>query len=107
MGVEGLTAFIMKEFRHWKAVNKKGKMIVDGNSICYFLHKDIPWALGGEYDKFASNVEDFFAMYFRNPIVVFDGARKDSSKNVITGHLFSMLEMKHVQKSYMIDTSST
>ena len=109
MGIRGFSSFIRKEFRHWKSINYRGKVIIDGTNICYSISKTIPWGLCGEYDKFASKVKEFFENYpFRDPIVVFDGAMCDNSKNgtACVKRKSSMINMSEVQKSDCIDTSS-
>ena len=110
MGIKGLYSFISQKFRHWEPVDYNCKVIIDGNNICYSLYKKFPWALGGEYDKFASEIEKFFDTFnFDSPIVVFDGARWDDSKAETRRERrrANMIKMSKVQRSDDdIDTSS-
>ncbi len=109
MGIREFSTFINQSFRHWKAVSYQQKVIIDGNSICYTLCKNLPWALGGEYDQFASKVEEFFKTYhFCDPIVVLDGVRCDGSKDETMRERreAGMIKMSEIQKSDSIVTSS-
>ena len=84
MDIPGLNTFINKNFTGWNKVNVQDwdHVVIDGKSVCAMLYrKTLPWALGGEYDKFSKVVEDFFTeSRFNNPMVVWDGAEADQSK---------------------------
>lgn len=76
-------------------------MVIDGEGVCCMLYrKSLPWALGGEYDKFSAVIEAFFNdVGFNNPIVVLDGAESDNSKlDTVCKHreqaMGEMLEMQ-------------
>ncbi len=39
-------------------VQVSGNVVIDGNSLCYYLHSKPDWQLGGEYKEFYETVTD-------------------------------------------------
>ncbi len=113
MGIKGLTTFINKNFRGWKQANFKewDHIVIDGHNVCCMLYrKSLPWALGGEYNKFSALIEEFFREYsFNDPVVIFDGASSDQSKvtTVRRRREECMSDMKAIQDEEAWDTSDT
>ncbi len=72
MGIRGLT---YNRFTRWRPANLDGKIVVDGNSVCFSLYKQNHvhgWYLGGSYKEFGDTLREFFEK-FHEPIVIFDG----------------------------------
>lgn len=80
MGVRGLTTFIKNnEKRYFKNYKLHGcKVLLDGNSIAsnLYIWSNLESAFGGDYDKFAKYVKEFFKLFRKcdiSPLVIFDG----------------------------------
>lgn len=80
MGVRGLTTFIKnhenKYFKKYKLHNCT--VLLDGNSVAsnLFIWSNIESAFGGDYDKFAKYIKEFFKVLKKcevSPLVLFDG----------------------------------
>lgn len=75
MGIPGLTSFIDKNFHGWRNEQVKGKLVVDGNSLCHRLYV-FEWSRGGQYPQYRTEVLGFFNSMLQcgiQPLVVFDG----------------------------------
>ena len=86
MGIPDLTDFIAAEYDRWEnktlCTATNGKLIVDGNSLCwYLLHSyRIDCSHGGQYSQYKQAVQSFFRLLRLEgvtPIVVMDGVRVD------------------------------
>jgi len=56
---------------------KDTKVIVDGKNFLYYIQEGIDGCYGGQYDRIASAIENFFDCFKENnikPYVVFDGS---------------------------------
>lgn len=80
MGVRGLTTFIKnKENKYLKKYKLHNcTVLLDGNSIAsnLFIWSNIESAFGGDYDKFAKYIKEFFKVLKKcevSPLVIFDG----------------------------------
>lgn len=78
MGIPGLTTFVQENFSGWERRKIRGKVVIDGYSLCFSLHEQyrIDWKNGGQYAEFRE-VITLFMKQLRDsgihPIVVFDG----------------------------------
>ena len=75
MGIRGLTSFIDKNFHGWRKEQVKGKLVVDGYSLCHRLYV-FEWGRGGQYPQYRTGVLEFFNSMLQcgiEPLVVFDG----------------------------------
>ncbi|XP_039279004.1 protein asteroid-like [Nilaparvata lugens] len=91
MGVRGLTTFMAKN----EELMEKYKLhdtfvIIDGNSLsCQLFTKYANsecFAFGGDYDRFAQHVKDFFLMFSKcnvKSVVVFDGGCEEKKLETI------------------------
>ena len=86
MGIPGLTAFIEAEYNEWENKTLRtatdGKLIVDGNCLCWHLLRDIDCSHGGQYWKYKQAVRRFFEVLKQegvSPIVVMDGVNLDQN----------------------------
>lgn len=84
MGVRGLTTFIKnnekKYFKDYKL--HSCKVLLDGNSIAsnLYMWSNVESAFGGDYDKFAKYVKEFFKLVQKceiRPLVIFDGGYEE------------------------------
>lgn len=78
MGIQGLTTFVEENFNGWERKELRGKLVLDGNSVCHQLHQDnhIQWVYGGQYGQFRAAVLHFIDRLRSNdisPVLVFDG----------------------------------
>ena len=78
MGILGLTTFVQENFWKWERRKLKGKVVIDGYSLCFSLqhYYHIEWQYGGQYDEFREVVVRFVRQLHDSgitPIVVFDG----------------------------------
>ena len=85
MGIPGLQTFIDDFFTEWRSGTVSGKLVVDGNQLCYQFYRSffkwswgvkLEWVYGGQYPEYRAAVEGFF-QYLQQagitPTVVFDG----------------------------------
>ena len=82
MGIPDLTEFIAAEYDGWEEkvlrTATNGKLIVDGNSLCWYLLRSygIDCSHGGQYSQYKQAVQSFFELLKQEgvtPIVVMDG----------------------------------
>ena len=62
-------------FAGWMVENVRGKLVIDGNSLCHRLYC-LDWGHGGQYPEFREVVLEFFQALLKadiQPIIVFDG----------------------------------
>ena len=84
MGIRRLTQFIEENYNWNKITISDGKLVIDGNGLCYQLYSENHhWAYGGEYTEFYETVTKFF-WNLRDinvePIVLLDGVDIDLTK---------------------------
>ncbi|XP_031836862.1 single-strand DNA endonuclease protein asteroid [Nomia melanderi] len=93
MGIPGLTTFINnRSDRYLEYYELRDTyLVIDGNSVCcqiYNLYAKCNCAFGGDYDKFAQCVSDFFDELLKCnviPLVLMDGGCEDKKlKTVIS-----------------------
>ena len=87
MGVHGLTSFIDAFFTQWERREVRGRLVIDGNSLCHKLYQ-VDWIHGGQYPEYQNEVLQFFHALQRAdiyPIVVFDGVdyKQEKTKETI------------------------
>ncbi|XP_064400521.1 protein asteroid homolog 1-like [Halichondria panicea] len=82
MGVPKLKKFVSSS-KGWDTIQVSGKVVIDGNSLCYNLNKQHEWKFGGDYKDFYETV----TVYIRElkalgiePYIVVDGMDHDDSK---------------------------
>ena len=76
MGVRGLKSFVNKFYENqWERRVVRGKLVVDGNSLCHSLYR-VDWTNGGQYLEYRLELLEYFRKLQQAdicPIVVFDG----------------------------------
>ena len=75
MGVRGLKTFVNKFFKKWERREVRGKLVVDGSSLCHNLYR-VDWIHGGQYLEYRLGILQYFHTLQQadiSPIVVFDG----------------------------------
>lgn len=91
MGVRGLTTFIAKDSKKYMEYYQLHDcyLVIDGNNLASQLYK---WhvkcydCFGGDYDKYAKEVKNFFAVLNKcnvTPLVVFDGGYENKKMSTI------------------------
>ncbi|KYQ51809.1 Protein asteroid [Trachymyrmex zeteki] len=93
MGIPGLTTYISNNSRRYleNYALHDSYLVIDGNNVCcqlYTWHARCNCAFGGDYDKYAQCVRDFFDQLLRcnvTPLVLIDGGCEDKKlKTVIS-----------------------
>ncbi|KAG0717648.1 Protein asteroid [Chionoecetes opilio] len=92
MGIRGLTTYIHEHLHEVLARHKlqHRRVVIDGNNLAHILYYEctgINAAFGGDYDKYASFVEEFFkglAACDVSPIVIMDGGQPLDNKKMNT-----------------------
>lgn len=94
MGVRGLTTYIKNNEKKFLKPHKLHNCIVllDGNSIAaqLFIWSNIESAFGGDYDKFAKYVKEFFKLLQKceiRPLVLFDGGYEQRKLKTVYSRL--------------------
>lgn len=75
MGIPRFTSFVDNNFTGWLREEIKGKLVIDGFSLCYHLYS-YDWSHGGQYSEYRDNVAHCFISMTQSgisPIVVLDG----------------------------------
>jgi len=83
MGIQGLTTFVDRNFKHWKRAEVSGKIIVDGYSLLFYSLEMSDWTHGGQYPEFRRKLSRFFEnlkISQIDPIVVMDGIDVEGHK---------------------------
>ncbi|XP_029037038.1 protein asteroid-like [Osmia bicornis bicornis] len=91
MGIKGLTKFISNRSDHYLEYYELHDtyLVIDGNSICcqlYISYANCNCVFGGDYDKYAQCVSDFFDNLLKcniTPLVLFDGAYENKKMKTI------------------------
>ena len=83
MGIRKVTGFVKHNYE-WKYTIVRGKVVIDGYSLCYHLYSENhEWEMGGEYHEFYKTVTKYFRQLQQMgivPYVVIDGIDHDNSK---------------------------
>lgn len=101
---------INRSYQGWAYLcNRKwDHLVIDGNNVCYGLHKESSW-FGGEYGKYRDYVRKHFQKLqarFGKLVVVFDGSRPElKMKTVFERRKSALVGMCDVQKREMWDAS--
>ncbi len=79
MGVKGLNSFLRQENVYRDYQLSGSSLVIDGNNLCYFLHRHfrLDSKKGGDYDKFERELRSVFLTLKKHRVkcfVVFDGA---------------------------------
>nr|XP_034181991.1 protein asteroid-like [Osmia lignaria] len=91
MGIKGLTKFISNRSDHYLEYYELHDtyLVIDGDSICFQLYNSYAncnCIFGGDYDKYAQCVSDFFDNLLKcniTPLVLFDGAYENRKMKTI------------------------
>ncbi|XP_054281710.1 protein asteroid-like [Macrosteles quadrilineatus] len=94
MGVRGLTTYIKTNEKKFLKLHKLHNctILLDGNSIAanLFIWSSIESAFGGDYDKFAKYVKEFFKLLQKckiKPFVLFDGGYEQRKLKTVYSRL--------------------
>ena len=75
MGIPRLTSFVNNNFTGWQREEIKGKLVVDGFSLCFNLYA-FDWSHGGQYHQYRDGIIHYFISMTQSgitPLVVLDG----------------------------------
>lgn len=101
MGIPGLTTYISNDserYLEYYALHDS-YLVIDGNNICcqlYNWYAKCNCAFGGDYDKFAQCVRDFFDKLLRcnvTPLVLIDGGCEDKKLKTIISRTKQKIEI--------------
>lgn len=101
MGIPGLTTYISNDserYLEYYALHDS-YLVIDGNSICcqlYNWYAKCNCIFGGDYDKFAQCVRDFFDKLLRcnvTPLVLIDGGCEDKKLKTIISRTKQKIEI--------------
>jgi len=101
MGIPGLTTYISNDserYLEYYALHDS-YLVIDGNSICcqlYTWYARCNCAFGGDYDKYAQCVRDFFDQLLRcnvTPLVLIDGGCEDKKLKTIISRTKQKIEI--------------
>lgn len=101
MGVPGLTTYISNDserYLEYYALHDS-YLVIDGNNICcqlYMWYAKCNCAFGGDYDKYAQCVGDFFDKLLRcnvTPLVLIDGGCEDKKLKTIVSRTKQKIEI--------------
>ncbi|XP_011701331.1 PREDICTED: protein asteroid homolog 1-like [Wasmannia auropunctata] len=101
MGIPGLTTYISNDserYLEYYALHDS-YLVIDGNSICcqlYTWYAKCNCAFGGDYDKYAQCVRDFFDKLLKcnvTPLVLIDGGCEDKKLQTIISRTKQKIEI--------------
>ncbi|KAG5320040.1 ASTE protein, partial [Acromyrmex heyeri] len=101
MGIPGLTTYISNDserYLEYYALHDS-YLVIDGNSVCcqlYTWHARCNCAFGGDYDKYAHCVRDFFDKLLRcnvTPLVLIDGGCEDKKLKTVISRTKQKIEI--------------
>ncbi|XP_011167357.1 protein asteroid [Solenopsis invicta] len=101
MGIPGLTTYISNDSDRYLEYYMLHDcyLVIDGNSVCcqlYTWHARCNCAFGGDYDKYAQCVRDFFDKLLRcnvTPLVLIDGGSENKKLKTIISRTKQKIEI--------------